>query len=64
MSTSFKVQVIADETSKWLDNGMRFATYQDADHYGRDLASRWTAVRAFRVIESNDPVNEPRKNAP
>jgi hypothetical protein len=55
---SYKAQVIADETHKWLDNGLRFATYQQADRWAKRLASKWSAVTAYRVIESEDPVTE------
>lgn len=58
MSTSYKAQMIADETGKWLDNGLRFASYHQADHWARRLASKWSAVTAYRVIESDDPVTE------
>lgn len=41
----------------WTGNALRFATYDEADRYVRDLALRWTAVYDIRVVESSDPVN-------
>lgn len=55
---SYKAQMIADETGKWLDNSLRFATYQEADRWASQLAMKWSAVTAYRVIESDDPVTE------
>jgi hypothetical protein len=55
---SFKVEVIADSSGQWCSNGQRFATRQDAEQSGADLAMRWTAVRDFRVVESEDEPNE------
>lgn len=55
---SYKVEVQADSTGTWASNGLRFATYQQAASYASDLAFRWTAVRAYRVVESGDAVTE------
>jgi hypothetical protein len=56
--SSWKPEVIADDSGKWGGNALRFARYEDAQAYVLDLALRWTAVREIRVIESDDPVNE------
>lgn len=53
---SFAVEVIADD-SGWTRNAIRFATPSEAEAYGADLASRWTAVREWRVAEDDRPVN-------
>lgn len=53
---SFKVEVQADSTGTWASNGLRFATKNEADDYGRDLAGRWTSVRYWRSVESDEPV--------
>jgi hypothetical protein len=53
---SFAPEVIAD-SSGWTGNGLRFATFAEADANVRNLYSRWTSVREFRVVESSDPVN-------
>lgn len=54
---SYKVEVIADHTGDWHSNAMRFAAKDAAERYARDLAWRWTAVREWRVSESDEPVN-------
>lgn len=54
---SFKAQVIADNSGKWVNNALRFATRKEAEDYVVDLAWRWTLVRETRVVESDDPVN-------
>jgi len=54
---SYAPQVIADSTGAWVGNGLRFATYEEAESNVNDLMMRWYAVQAVRVIESEDPVN-------
>jgi hypothetical protein len=54
---SFAPEVIADGSGKWVGNALRFATRAEAEANVRDLAYRWTLVRDFRVVESDDPVN-------
>ncbi len=54
---SFKPEVIADSSGKWVGNGLRFATYDEAYAPASDLAGRWMLVRDFRAVESEDPVN-------
>lgn len=54
---SFKADVIADNSGKWVSNALRFATEKEAQVYVDDLMMRWTAVRDTRVTESDDPVN-------
>jgi hypothetical protein len=48
--TMFKVEVIADNSGKWCGNGLTFETREAAEKYARDLFSRWTAVREWRVV--------------
>lgn len=55
---SFKVEVISDDTGKYLANELRFETRTQAEDYAMDLSWRWTAVREWRVAESDDPVTE------
>ena len=57
MSKSFKVEVIADSSGKWVGNALRFSTREGAEADARDLMDRWYAVRETRVVESEDPVN-------
>jgi hypothetical protein len=56
MNKSWKPEVIADSTGKWYGNALRFATKAEAEASAYDLAMRWTAVRDWRVSESEDPV--------
>jgi hypothetical protein len=48
---SWRVEVIADDSGKWCGNGLVFDTAEEAGAYGLDLASRWTLVRDWRVVE-------------
>ncbi len=54
---SWKPEVIADNTGKWYDNALRFATKEEAEANAQNLASRWFAVREWRATECDDPVN-------
>lgn len=58
---SFKVEVntYSDSPDAWTPNGLRFETVEQAKAYGEDLAWRWILVRAWRVVESDEPVNRP-----
>ena len=55
---SFAAEVIADGSGQWVGNGLRFSTSAEAETYAKDLYSRWTAVREWRVVPSSDPVNK------
>jgi hypothetical protein len=55
---SFAAEVIADNSGQWVSNALRFATREAAEAYVKDLYSRWTAVREYRVVSSKDPVNK------
>lgn len=54
---SWKPEVQTDNTGKWYDNALRFATREEAEANARDLAMRWTLVREHRASECEDPVN-------
>jgi len=54
---SYKIEVLADGTGKWLPNGMAFASHGEAYDYGMDLWARWAAVSDMRVVESTSSVN-------
>ncbi len=54
---SWKAEVIADGSGKWVGNATRFATEQEAERYVDDLSLRWTSVLERRVVESDEPVN-------
>ena len=53
---SYAAEVIADDSGKWVGNGLRFATEEEAQAYATNLMMRWTAVRDTRVVPSSDPV--------
>lgn len=54
---SYKAEVIADSSGKWVSNALVFATEDEAERYVHDLGWRWTAVRETRVVESDEKVN-------
>jgi hypothetical protein len=54
---SWAAEVIADSSGQFCGNALRFATKEAAEAYAKDLFSRWTAVKEWRVVESADPVN-------
>lgn len=51
----YKVEVIADNSGKWVGNGLTFATPDEGETYARDLFSRWTQVRKWRVVDTETP---------
>lgn len=55
---SFKAEVVADSSGEFVGNSLRFETRKLAEVYAQDLASRWTLVSDWRVVESTDPVTE------
>lgn len=57
---SWKIEVIADSSGKWAGNGMRYPTYRSADAAGYSLSQRWTLVKEYRVVSSEDPPNTDR----
>jgi len=56
-AVSWAPEVIADDSGKWCGNGLRFATEAEARGWAQDLAMRWTLVRDYRAVPSNEPVN-------
>lgn len=53
---AFRVEVIADSSGKWCGNALRFDTQENAAEYAKDLFSRWTAVREWRVVNDDGEV--------
>lgn len=47
----WKTEVIADSSGEWSGNALTFDNKADAEAYVQDLATRWTAVRDWRVVE-------------
>jgi len=56
-AVSWKVEIAAGAGGRWSSNCVRFATRDEAEAYGRDLAKRWVVLEDWRVSESADPVN-------
>jgi hypothetical protein len=54
---SFKPGVFVSGERQPAYNALRFATRDEAEQYGRDLAGRWMLVERIVVEESTDPVN-------
>ena len=54
---SYKVGVKTAGDSDFNSNGLRFANAPDAESYAIDLACRWTAVRDWTVLPSDEEPN-------
>jgi hypothetical protein len=54
---SYAPEVQADQSGRWYGNGVRFATHAEAIEWAKDRAMRWTQVKDYRAVESDDPVN-------
>jgi len=54
---SWTPEVIADESGRWLGNGLRFLTKEDAEAHAATLKTRWSAVRKTRVVPSAEEPN-------
>ena len=54
MSWKPEVQTVGSE--KWSQNGLAFATKEEAERWAFDLMLRWTAVENYRAAESDEPV--------
>jgi hypothetical protein len=50
----YKAEVIADSSGKWVGNALRFDTVDAAKEYARNLFDRWTLVREWRVIDTEN----------
>jgi len=48
-----KVEVLVYGETEWAGNGLTFATREEAEAYARDLTSRWTMVKEWRVVPAN-----------
>ena len=54
---SWAPEVQTDDSGRWYANQLRFATKQEALENAQDLSQRWMLVRAYRAVESDEPVN-------
>lgn len=55
---SWKVEVIADSSGKWVSNMLRYKSKEGAEFGAADLMMRWSLVREWRVIECDDPATD------
>lgn len=56
----FRIQVIADNSGEWCGNGRTFETEAEAWEAADNLASRWTLVKEWRVLERKAGVPAPQ----
>lgn len=54
---SWKTAVKVSGEPDWSYNALRFATKEEAEAYGEDLANRWVLVREVEAQEDDEPVN-------
>ncbi len=54
---SFKVEVLAEESSEWTADRVRLASHSEARGYAKSLAAHWPILRRWRVSPSADPVS-------
>jgi hypothetical protein len=55
---SWKLGCKTSSCTQWAYNGLRFATKEAAEAYGRDLYSRWTGLDKFEAHPSQDEPNQ------
>ena len=49
-ATRYRVVVTTNDSGLYATNALTYETIEDADAAGRDLFSRWLAVREYAVI--------------
>lgn len=52
----YEVNTAGDPEDSWAGNAIRYKTADTAEASARDLFSRWTAVRRWRVVDDRDEV--------
>jgi len=57
----YRVDVaVADGSTTWASNALRFDTVEEAKAYGDNLSGRWMLVDRFRVVEdATTPQRQP-----
>ncbi len=55
---SYKVGVKTSGDREFVFNGLRFATREEAESYGKNLFLRWTAVTEWEVHEATEEPNK------
>ena len=56
MDYRFQVNTYGDPANSWVGNALTYLTAEVAEKAARDLFSRWTAVKFWRVIDKDDKV--------
>ncbi len=54
---SWKVGCKTRGDTNWAYNGLRFATREAAEAYGRDLYGRWTALESWEAHQDDEAPN-------
>lgn len=54
---SFKPEISTDGGQTFHQNGLAFATKEEAELSAQDTFSRWMLATHWRAVESEDPVN-------
>lgn len=54
---SYKPEIQGKGETTWTRNALAFATYEEANRWGRGLLFRWTESQDARVATSDEPVN-------
>lgn len=55
---SWKPEVqTAGDGDAWTGNGLRFASKADSDNWAMNLSLRWTAVKDYRSVASDEEPN-------
>jgi hypothetical protein len=54
---TYKVGCRTQTAEPWTYNALRFTTQIEAETYGADLFSRWLALDAYEVHESDEIAN-------
>jgi len=54
---TYRVGCKTSSSEPWTYNALRFTTMDEAETYGADLYSRWLALEAYEVHESDEIAN-------
>jgi hypothetical protein len=53
----YQVNTFGDPEDSWAGNAVVFDTAEKATEAAKDLFSRWTAVKFWRVLDDSDTVH-------
>lgn len=57
MTTSYAPEVRTGDDPKFYGNALRFATFEEAEAYAKDLMGRWLLVVEYRAVPASGEVN-------